>query len=112
VNNLLQRLSIHVVRISGATRSALKTNSSSSTNGIERARANGQPTMAPAANRRVAARVLRLFCALEGASAYENAKVVIYMANEEGRSAGRESTIYQRGKRVVTYRPKHSTFLR
>jgi hypothetical protein len=35
--------------------------------------------------------------------------VVIYMANEEGRSAGRESTIYRRGKRVVTYRQKHST---
>jgi hypothetical protein len=35
----------------------------------------------------VAASVLCLFWALEGASAYENANVVMYMANEEGRSA-------------------------
>lgn len=83
----LQRLYTQVQSSSLGTRSAPNTNSSSKTKGIARASANGQPTMAPVAKYTVARRVRRLFWVLAGSTTYENAKVLAYMANEEGKKA-------------------------
>jgi hypothetical protein len=63
------------------------TKSSSNTNGIDNARANGHPTIAPRAKNKVAARVRLLLLSLAGSRVYENAKAVVYIANEEGRKA-------------------------
>jgi len=67
--------------------SAPYTKSSSKTKGIARARANGQPTIPPVENNNVAASVRRLLPKDVGASAYEKAKVDVYMAKVEGRKA-------------------------
>lgn len=54
---------------------------------MAKARANGHPTIPPVAKSNVADTVRRLFWLLGGAIAYENANVLVYMANEEGRRA-------------------------
>jgi hypothetical protein len=54
---------------------------------MARAKANGQPMIPPAANSKVAARVRCLFFVLVGVNAYEQASIVLYMANEDGRKA-------------------------
>ena len=68
-NNRVQRLIIHDVLVSGATKSVPYTKRSSNMNGKARAKAKGQPTMPPKAKIRVVARVRRLFCELDGVNA-------------------------------------------
>jgi hypothetical protein len=85
--NLFHRPKSHEVYKEGRTLSPLRMKSSSKTKGSARARANGHPTMAPVAYRRVANSVRRAFRVLDGAIEYANANVVVYMANEDGRRA-------------------------
>lgn len=82
-----------------ATRSDPYTNSSSKTNGNAKARANGQPRIAPVANAKVATNGFWLFERLEGAIAYAEASVVVYMANDDGRKA--EDNVQSRGSQGI-----------
>lgn len=56
-------------------------------NGIARARAKGQPMIPPVANSSVASSVRRFLFELVGSKAYENAKLLVYIVNEDGRKA-------------------------
>lgn len=82
-----KRTNIHLTRKAGSILSPLSTKSSSNTNGSERASANGHPTMAPVANNIVAQSVLLVFLTVEGSNANAKARVVAYMAKEEGKKA-------------------------
>jgi len=82
-----QRPKAQAPRVEGATRSAPRMKSSSKTNGIASARANGHPTIAPVAYNRVTSKVRLPFSALGGASANVNARVLAYIANVDGRKA-------------------------
>ena len=88
VNKRFQRPNSQVVRAEEVMRSTPSTQSSSMMNGIDRARENGHPTIAPVAKRRVDSRVRRPLSALGSESEKVNAKVFAYMANVEGRNAG------------------------
>ena len=81
------RATIQCERLVGVTTSPPDRKSSSKTNGKERARPNGQPIIAPAANNKATWKVRRLFFMLAGSRAYVNARVVVYMTNEDGRNA-------------------------
>jgi hypothetical protein len=82
-----QREIIHELRTLGSTRSPLIRNNSSNTKGSDSASAKGHPTMAPVAKSIVTNKVLCLFFTVDGSSAYANASVVAYIANEEGKKA-------------------------
>lgn len=86
-NRRFQRPNSQEVRAEGAMRSTPSTQSSSKTNGIDRARANGHPTIAPVAKRRVDSRVRRALSVLGGESEKVNANVLAYIAKVEGRNA-------------------------
>lgn len=87
VTILNQRLDIQEILSSGETLSPEKTKSSSKTKGSESARANGQPTIAPVANKIVEASVRRLSEREDGFMAKEYANMVVYIANDDGRNA-------------------------
>jgi hypothetical protein len=61
--------------------------SSSNTNGRAKARANGQPIIAPAAKSNVAVSVGWLLVSEDGPTDTANANVVVYIAKDDGRKA-------------------------
>lgn len=87
VENLAQRCLNHEPFASSGTRSPPYTKSSSKTKGIEIAKANGHPTIAPRAKNKVAAKVRLLFLIEAGSREYENANAVVYIVKEDGRKA-------------------------
>ena len=80
-------LTSHEARDSEVTLSAPVTKSSSITKGTATAAAKGQPTIAPEAKASVANSVRRVLLSVEGSTAYANASVFAYIANDEGRNA-------------------------
>ena len=86
-------------------------NSSSKTNGTATASAKGQPTIAPVAKARVAKSVRRMLLLLGGSIAYAIARVLAYIAKDEGRNAEVLSQyVWASMMREGTHLRKQSTF--
>ena len=97
-----QRDTIQLDRSFGKTVSPPYRNSSSKTNGIATASANGHPTIAPVANASVAKRVRRKFVLVGTSSESAKATEFAYIANDDGRKASRghqEHPLTRYGKR-------------
>ena len=85
--SLIPRLSCQFNFSFAGTWSAPNTNNSSKTNGMAMARAKGQPRTAPIVKYRTAKSVRWPSLLLDGMNACDNASIVVYIANVEGRRA-------------------------
>ena len=90
-SSLIPRLSCQSNFSFAVTWSAPNTNNSSITKGMAIARANGQPRTAPIVKYTTVASVRSLSLLLGGMNAYDSASIVVYIANDEGRRAGKKS---------------------
>lgn len=87
VNARFHLLTSHDILRSEVTWSAPVIKSSSKTNGMATASANGHPTIAPLANASVANSVRRVFPIVGRCSAYAKPRVFACIAKDEGRNA-------------------------